>query len=83
MPQLSAIVNGRVFNSATGALEDRSTVVIEGERIVEVTQEPRSIAQAHVIDAGGRVVLPGLIDAHVHVTAVSHDVLRLARNRRP
>ena len=78
MPQLIAIVNGRVFNSATGALEDGSTLVIESGRIVEVTQEPRGLEQAHVIDVGGRVVLPGLIDAHVHVTAVSHDVLRLA-----
>ena len=33
---------------------------------------------AQVIDAGGRVVLPGLIDAHVHVVASSHDLSGLA-----
>ena len=33
---------------------------------------------ARVIDAGGRVVLPGLIDAHVHVVAASHDLAGLA-----
>ena len=74
----TAIINARAFDSASGALQDGVTLVIEGERFVEVTREPRAFAQAQIIDAGGRVVLPGLIDAHAHVTAVSHDGLRLA-----
>jgi imidazolonepropionase-like amidohydrolase len=43
-----------------------ATVVIEGERIASVgtTDPPRD---ADVIDAGGRTVMPGLIDSHVHL----------------
>ena len=78
MPHRTAIVNARVFDSVTGLLIEASSVVIEGERLVEVTREPRTFADTQVIDAAGRVVLPGLIDAHVHVTAVSHDALRMA-----
>jgi imidazolonepropionase-like amidohydrolase len=72
------ITNCRPFDSARGTLGPLSTLVVEGDRIVENTPEPRTSEAATVIDAGGRVALPGLIDAHVHVTAVSHDIWRLA-----
>jgi imidazolonepropionase-like amidohydrolase len=73
------IRNARVFDSVAGVLRPHSTVVIEGERVAAVTQEPMQVDDAaHVIDAAGRVVLPGLIDAHVHVSATSHDLPGLA-----
>jgi imidazolonepropionase-like amidohydrolase len=78
MARPKLLVNARVFDSATGAVREHSSLMIEGGRIVEVTQETRDSADAQTIDVGGRVVLPGLIDAHVHVTAVSHDALRMA-----
>ena len=71
--------NARLFDSAAGVLRPGSTLVIEGERVVSVTQEPIQVEDAaREIDAAGRVVLPGLIDAHVHVTAASHDFFALA-----
>jgi imidazolonepropionase-like amidohydrolase len=71
--------NARLFDSAAGVLREGSTLVIEGERVVQATQEPIAVDDAaRVIDAGGRVVLPGLIDCHVHVTAASHDFFALA-----
>jgi imidazolonepropionase-like amidohydrolase len=79
IPHRTFITHCRPFESERGRLGPLSTVVIEGERIVEVTPEPRDAAPGdRVIDAGGRVATPGLIDAHVHVMAVSHDVWRLA-----
>ena len=72
------IDNVRPFDSRRGALLPPSRIVIEGQRIVEVTAEPRQVAGARRIDGGGRVALPGLIDAHVHVTASSHDLVALA-----
>ena len=68
----------RPFDSRRGTLGPLSSIVVEGERIVEVVDEPRQAEGAVQIDAGGRVVVPGLIDAHVHVMAVSHDFWRLA-----
>ncbi len=70
--------NARLFDSAAGELRPGSTIVIEGERFAAVTQEPIAVHDAEVIDAEGRVVLPGLIDAHVHVSATSHDLAGLA-----
>ena len=46
-------------------------IVIEGERIVAVGEQALQVDDVtRTIDAGGRVVLPGLIDAHVHVVGV-------------
>lgn len=73
-----AVVDATLFDSERGTLQPHTTIVIDGERIVAVTQEPVVVDAARRIDAGGRVVLPGLIDAHVHATAVSHDVLSMS-----
>ncbi len=76
--QRQVITHARLFDSAVGTLRDDTTIVIEGQRIAAVTREPLRVDDAVVIDAGGRVVLPGLIDAHVHVTAATHDFFALA-----
>jgi imidazolonepropionase-like amidohydrolase len=73
------VSNANVFDSAAGVMRPGSTLVIEDERIVAVTQEPLRVDDAaEHIDAGGRAVLPGLIDAHVHVVAASHDLVGLS-----
>lgn len=78
-PRRQVIVNARLFDSLAGVMRPGSTIVIEGERIAAVTQESITVDDAAVrIDAGGRAVLPGLIDAHVHVVATSHDLAALA-----
>lgn len=42
-------------------------VLVRGERIVAVGSSVEHPADAHVIDLGERTLLPGLIDAHVHL----------------
>ena len=42
-------------------------VLVEGELIREVSDRPLKVAGATVIDGGGRTLMPGLIDCHVHV----------------
>jgi len=45
-----------------------AAVVIEGGRIARVVDDAGEVAEAHdVVDAGDLVVLPGLVDTHVHV----------------
>jgi len=78
MTHRTLITHCRPFDSARATLGPLSTLVIEGDRIVENAAEPRRSEGATVIDAGGRVAVPGLIDAHVHVAAVSHDAWRMA-----
>jgi imidazolonepropionase-like amidohydrolase len=72
-----AIVNARPLDVAKGSVGPMSTIVVEGDRIADIVADGRRIDDALITDAGGRVVLPGLIDAHVHVVAASHDLVGL------
>jgi predicted amidohydrolase YtcJ len=56
----------------TGHLEQKTLVVDERGRFAEVSSDPRALgaAQAQRIDARGRVLLPGLMDAHIHAAMV-------------
>jgi len=53
-------------------------VLVEGDRISEVSDRPITSAAAEAIDLAGRTLMPGLIDAHVHVVAVDAALARLA-----
>ncbi len=61
-----AITNGSVLTITQGTME-AGTVLVEGGRIVAVGKEVVIPEDAEVYDATGKVVMPGLIDAHCHV----------------
>jgi len=42
-------------------------VLVEGETIREVSAKPIKAPKASVVDCGGKILMPGLIDSHVHV----------------
>jgi imidazolonepropionase-like amidohydrolase len=50
-----------------GRIVKPGEVLLEGERIVEVGASVKHPAGAELIDLGDRTLLPGLIDAHVHL----------------
>ena len=54
-------------------------LLVEGDRIKEVSSSPIRVLQddIRVIDVGGRTLMPGLIDAHVHVKASELDIAKL------
>lgn len=62
-----AVVNARLFDGRDPVLKDGVTIVLQGNRIASVGREAPP-AGLPVVDAGGRVVIPGLIDAHAHPT---------------
>ena len=58
--------NLRLLDPAFDELRGGYEVLVEGERIREVSDKPISSDTATVIDCGGKVLMPGLIDCHVH-----------------
>jgi imidazolonepropionase-like amidohydrolase len=62
-----SFVNGRLF-IGDGRVVDEGSVVIEGERIVDVNTETSAPPDStDVIDLEGATLLPGLIDCHIHI----------------
>jgi imidazolonepropionase-like amidohydrolase len=56
-----------LLDVAAGTLVSPGEVLVEGERIVAAGARVDRPAGAEVIDLGERTLLPGLIDAHVHL----------------
>lgn len=61
------IRNARVFDGKSDALSEPLDVLVEGNRITRLSKEPLSAPGATLVEASGRVLMPGLIDAHAHV----------------
>ena len=57
----------RLLDVKNGRMIKPGEVLVEGERIVEVGSSVRRPTGAEVIDLGDRTLLPGLIDAHIHL----------------
>ena len=74
-----AIVGGRLIDGLGRDPIENATVVIEGRRVTAAgdASVPRG---AKVIDAGGRTVLPGIIDCHVHSTYRARDIRKHLTN---
>ena len=67
------IAGAVVIDVRSGAQRPGSTVVVRGNRIVAVVPDsefrvPRGVAR---VDAGGRYLVPGLWDMHVHTAAIT------------
>jgi imidazolonepropionase-like amidohydrolase len=61
---------GRLLDVRTGKTLSNQTILIQGGKIASVgpdTQVPGG-AQAEIVDLSNATVLPGLIDAHTHIT---------------
>lgn len=58
--------NARLLDVAAGAIREGASVLVEGERIAEVSERPIAVRDAERVDLAGRTLMPGLIDAHVH-----------------
>ena len=62
-----------LFDGITGRLTEPGVVVVAGGRIVAVGAGAAIPADARVVDLGDATLLPGFIDAHVHITGEASD----------
>jgi imidazolonepropionase-like amidohydrolase len=66
--QRVAIRAARMLDVTTGKIVMDPVVIVEGERIVSVGTGAAIPKDIRVIDLGDSTLLPGLIDAHTHIT---------------
>ena len=64
-----AFVHANLFDTETATAHPRSTVIISGSRVVAAGDDGKVDVpkNAEIIDAGGRTLMPGLWDCHVHL----------------
>ncbi len=76
------VTNAQLLDPATGELRPGASIRVQRDRIVEVAEDGAPVSRpddAVVIDAGGRTLMPGLIDAHVHAAITTMDLAAMAR----
>ncbi len=68
MPSQPIVLHAaRLLDVKTGRTVKPGEILVQGERILEVGMSVKHPAGAEVIDLGDRTLLPGLIDAHIHL----------------
>jgi imidazolonepropionase-like amidohydrolase len=75
MSETTVLLNGTLIDG-TGADPRPGAVVVEGRHITKVAsgRRFRPPRDARLIDVSSMCVLPGLIDAHVHLAAIGTDI---------
>jgi imidazolonepropionase-like amidohydrolase len=60
--------NVRVFNGTAERLSGKVDVLVQGNRIARISKTPLTAdAATQVIEGAGRTLMPGMIDAHMHL----------------
>ena len=68
-----AITHANVFNSRTGRMIPSQTILVKAGYIESITASPGKYKAIKTIDAAGKLVTPGFIDTHIHLTDVFGD----------
>lgn len=69
--------NARVFDGTQADCAEGMFVRVADGIIQEISARPLTAADAQVIDVGGRTLMPGLIDAHIHAFASDVSVQKI------
>ncbi|QDC03275.1 amidohydrolase family protein [Mesorhizobium sp. 8] len=73
------IRNATILDVEAGAFQDTCDLVIADGRIAEIGKVGASSGEARQVDLRGRVLMPGLCDAHVHVIVPMNSFAQLTR----
>ncbi|PRB05896.1 amidohydrolase family protein [Microbacterium sp. MYb64] len=72
-PSTVVLRDAAILDVESGEVSAPRTIVARGGDIVEISRSTRSVPGAAEFSLAGATVLPGLIDAHAHVTQASGD----------
>ena len=72
--------NVNVFDGEAADLRRNTKVLVTGNRIVEIGSDIALPEDTIVIDGGGRVLMPGMIEGHTHLSLVAapHDLEQMS-----
>ena len=70
-PPPTLFVDAHLVLDGFADLQRGFSVLVEDGRIAAISRTAIEAGDARVIDVGGRTLMPGLIDAHAHITGLS------------
>ena len=68
-----ALTNGTLIDGTGRDLIEKATIVVEGNRISSVNLQEDYPEGATVVDLSNLVIMPGLIDCHLHLGGIVKD----------
>lgn len=74
---MQALVGGALIDGTGKSIQENSAVLIDNDTIVDVgPRETTTVPEScEVLDISGKILLPGLIDTHVHLHIGEHDLI--------
>jgi imidazolonepropionase-like amidohydrolase len=69
--------NCRIFDGRTLLSGNECDVLVEGDRIIEISEQKITHRDAQAIDIKGRTLMPGLIDCHAHPCLIDMHIAGL------
>ncbi len=66
--QTIAVRAGHLIDPAAGTVANNQTILVENGKITAVGSNVQVPANAQVIDLANEWVMPGMVDAHTHIT---------------
>jgi len=73
---MTVFTNIAIFDGTSSYLKKGFNVVVSGDCIKEVTDRPPNPDDGDIIDGEGCILMPGLIDAHIHAYASDVNLTR-------
>jgi imidazolonepropionase-like amidohydrolase len=67
LPETTVLHAARLLDIESGRVLAPGEVLVQGDRIIEAGTSVKHRAGVAIIDLGDRTLLPGLIDAHIHL----------------
>jgi imidazolonepropionase-like amidohydrolase len=71
-----AIKDARVLSMNEAGSFEKATVVVDGDSIVELGENPSLAQDCELIHASGKYLLPGFIDSHNHI-GLEEEIYRI------
>ena len=73
----SLLSNCQIIDVKSGKIRSEKYIVIKDSKIFKILEDRPQTSDITEIDVGGKFVLPGFIDAHVHVNAIAANLNNL------
>lgn len=70
--KINGVVNAKILDPNSGSISAPARIDFDGKRIDSITPHSQTSPASGLdgyYDAGGAIVMPGLVDSHVHITA--------------